>query len=239
MHKIEKEKLKKPPRLVGRLAGSIIVAGTISIIPIILALYLVVNYLPIKIPTYLLIGLTPIYYITAKWIFNIAFLFLAKIQLKPVEEGTHEFDMKNKSVRNWMINIMLTNAAIHFIGMPPLGQNFLGGFVYKHLKCKMGPGTTLFNISDPYMVEAGKHAVQGGMGYMSGHISKGTSLYLKKVKIGDGAMIGVYSFLSPGVEVGEGAIIAEYSFVPRDTKIPPNTIWAGIPAKQIYPKPKK
>ncbi|MEM3587589.1 MAG: hypothetical protein QXO71_09740, partial [Candidatus Jordarchaeaceae archaeon] len=91
----------------------------------------------------------------------------------------------------------------------------------------------------PYLIEVGKHAVQGGYGCMSGHISKGTSLYLKKIKIGDGAVVGVFSFLSPGVEVGDGAVVAEYSFVPRDTKIPPNTVWAGIPAKQIYPKPEK
>nr|MDO8083151.1 hypothetical protein [Candidatus Freyarchaeota archaeon] len=239
MHRIKKEKLRKPPRLVERLVASIIISGAISLIPVILALYFIVNYLPINIPTYILIALTPLYYITAKWIFNLTFLVITRAQLKPLEEGAHEIDMRNKNVRNWLINEMLTSAAKSFMGKPPLGQPLFNGFVFKFLKCKMGPGATADRISDTYLTEMGTNSVGGGDSLIVAHITDGNNLYLKKIKIGDGAVIGVSSLLFPGVEVGEGAVIGAYSFVPRDTKIPPNTIWAGVPAKQIHPKPKK
>lgn len=237
MHKIEKEKLRKPPRLVGRLAASIIISGAISLIPIILASYFMVNYLDL--PLYILIGLTPLYYILTKWVFNFTFLVMARAQLKPVEEGSHEVDMRNKNVRNWMINVMLTNSATSFMGTPPLGQTLFNSFIYKFLKCKMGPGSTANRISDPYLVEMGTSSVGGAGTLMMPHISEGDKLYLKKIKIGDGAVVGVNSLVFPGAEIGEGAIIGAYSFVPRDTKIPPNTVWAGVPVKQISPKPRK
>ncbi|WXG39857.1 MAG: hypothetical protein WED07_03370 [Candidatus Freyarchaeum deiterrae] len=242
MHKIEKEKLRKPPRLVGRLAGSIILSGVISLIPPVLlsyASYFIINYFNLPVPMWLLLGLTPLYYILAKWVFNLTFLAVARAQLKPLEEGTHPVDMKNKNVRNWMINAMLTSSARKFMGDPPLGQYLFNTRVYKFLKCKMGPGATANLISDPYLVEMGKSSVGGAGSLILPHISEEDNLYLKKIKIGDGAVIGVNSLVFPGAEIGEGAIIAAYSFVPRDTKIPPNTIWAGVPVKQISPKSKK
>ncbi|MEM3588212.1 MAG: DapH/DapD/GlmU-related protein [Candidatus Jordarchaeaceae archaeon] len=239
MHRIEKERLMRPPRLVGRLMGSILLAGAVGVIPIILVLYVVVNYLPVDIPIHILVGLTPVYYTVAKWIFNLAFLVIARVQLKPLEEGTHEIDMRNKNVRNWLINGMLTSAAKTFIGKPPFGQPAFNSFVFKFLKCKMGPGATAERIADTYLTEMGRNSVGGGNSLIVSHITDGKKLYLKKVKIGDGAVIGVNSLIFPGVEVGEGAVIGAYSFVPRDTKIPPNTVWVGIPAKQIYPKPEK
>ncbi|MFB0562744.1 MAG: hypothetical protein ACETWM_16215 [Candidatus Lokiarchaeia archaeon] len=235
MHKIEKEKLRKPPRLVGRLAASITISGAISLIPIILASYFMVNYLDL--PLYILIGLTPLYYILTKWIFNLTFLVMTRVQLKPIEEGSHEVDMRNTNVRNWMINATLTNSAIKFMGNPPLGQTMFNGFVYRLLKSKMGPGATPDKVSDPYLVEMGTSSVGGGGSFFTPHISEGNKLYVKKIKIGDGAVVGVYSLVFPGVEIGEGAVVGAYSYVPRDTKIPPNTFWAGVPAKQISPKP--
>ena len=54
-------------------------------------------------------------------------------------------------------------------------------------------------------------------------------LLSKAVQIGDGADIGVGSILLPGVSIGEGAIIGAGSVVTKS--LPPNTVYAGIPAK--------
>jgi hypothetical protein len=242
MHKIEKEKLRKPPRLVGRLAASIILSGAISLIPAVLlsfASYFIINYFALPIPNWLLLGLTPLYYVLTKWVFNLTYLAVARAQLKPVEEGTHPIDMRNKNVRNWMINALLVNSATNFLGTPPLGQSIFNTPIFKLFKTKMGPGATAYRLSDPYLVEMGESSVGGGHSLIASHISEGNNLYIKRVKVDDGAVVGVYSLVFPGVEIGEGAVVAAYSFVPRDTKIPPNTIWAGVPARQISPKPKK
>ena len=60
---------------------------------------------------------------------------------------------------------------------------------------------------------------------------KDQSMYSKDVSIGDGAWIGAYSVIMPGVKIGKGAIIGVHSMVNKN--IPDNEIWAGIPAKKI------
>lgn len=60
---------------------------------------------------------------------------------------------------------------------------------------------------------------------------KDQSMYSKDVSIGDGAWIGAYSVIMPGVKIGKGAIIGVHSMVNKN--VPDNEIWAGIPAKKI------
>jgi len=60
-----------------------------------------------------------------------------------------------------------------------------------------------------------------------------TDLVIKTVSVGDGADIGVNAVLLPGVSVGEGAIIGAGAVVPRDTQVPANAIYAGVPAKLL------
>ena len=60
-----------------------------------------------------------------------------------------------------------------------------------------------------------------------------TDLVIKPVRVGDGADVGVNAVLLPGVTVGEGAIIGAGAVVPRDTSVPANAIYAGVPAKLL------
>jgi acetyltransferase-like isoleucine patch superfamily enzyme len=60
-----------------------------------------------------------------------------------------------------------------------------------------------------------------------------TDLVIKRVTVGNGADIGVNAVLLPGVTVGDGAIIGAGAVVPRDTIVPPNAIYAGVPAKLL------
>ena len=53
------------------------------------------------------------------------------------------------------------------------------------------------------------------------------------IKIGKDGLVGTGAVLLPGVTLGEGAIVAANSFVPAHTKIPPNAIYAGVPAKLV------
>jgi len=62
-------------------------------------------------------------------------------------------------------------------------------------------------------------------------ISKGGERVLKDVVIGDNVFIGVNSVIMPGVTIGDNSVIGALSFVNKS--IPPNTVWAGNPAKQI------
>jgi len=51
--------------------------------------------------------------------------------------------------------------------------------------------------------------------------------------VGDGVLIGMGAVVLSGVEIGEGAIIGAGAVVKEGTKVPPRTLWVGIPAKQV------
>jgi UDP-2-acetamido-3-amino-2,3-dideoxy-glucuronate N-acetyltransferase len=54
--------------------------------------------------------------------------------------------------------------------------------------------------------------------------------FLKTI-VKKGASIGVNATILPGLTIGEDAMIGAGSVVLKD--VPPNTVWAGNPAKQI------
>lgn len=59
------------------------------------------------------------------------------------------------------------------------------------------------------------------------------AITFKKVKIGKNCLIGIKSVIFPGVVIGDNSIIAAASVVPKDTEIPANEIWGGVPARKI------
>jgi carbonic anhydrase/acetyltransferase-like protein (isoleucine patch superfamily) len=63
------------------------------------------------------------------------------------------------------------------------------------------------------------------------YVSVGHNVTIHGAKIGDYALIGMGAVLLDYAEVGEGAIVAAGSLVLSNTKIPPYTIWGGVPAK--------
>lgn len=52
-------------------------------------------------------------------------------------------------------------------------------------------------------------------------------------KVGDGALIGIAATVLSRCVIGEGALIAAGAVVLERTVVPPHTLWAGCPAKQI------
>jgi acetyltransferase-like isoleucine patch superfamily enzyme len=51
------------------------------------------------------------------------------------------------------------------------------------------------------------------------------------VRIGKDALVATGAVILPGVTLGQGAIVAANSFVPANTRSPPWSIYAGVPAK--------
>lgn len=65
------------------------------------------------------------------------------------------------------------------------------------------------------------------------YVSVGHNVIIHGAKINDYALIGMGATVLDYAEVGEGAIVAAGSVVLSKTIIPPNTIWAGVPAKYV------
>ncbi len=64
-----------------------------------------------------------------------------------------------------------------------------------------------------------------------GHVGHGAVLH--GCHVGRNALIGMNSVLMDNVEIGEGCIIGAMSFVRAGTVTPPQTLWAGSPARAI------
>ncbi len=65
------------------------------------------------------------------------------------------------------------------------------------------------------------------------YVSIGHNVTIHGAKIHDYALIGMGAVVMDDAEVGEGAIVAAGSTVLSRTKIGPNELWAGSPAKFI------
>lgn len=49
----------------------------------------------------------------------------------------------------------------------------------------------------------------------------------------DGALIGIGATVLSRCVIGAGALIAAGALVREGTKVPPNTLWGGVPARQL------
>jgi len=65
------------------------------------------------------------------------------------------------------------------------------------------------------------------------NVSIGHNAIVHGCEIEDKVLIGMGAIVMDNVHVGTGSIVAAGAVVKENTQIPPNTIWAGIPAKQV------
>nr|MDO8081155.1 acyltransferase [Candidatus Freyarchaeota archaeon] len=238
--KIEELKTRRPPKT-GLLLGSAtfisFVAAGLASLGICYGVYLLSNLLfnmfRIVMPIYLWIALTPFLYFAVKWTFKLTLLLCAHFTVKPLEEGYHDFDMRDKTVRSWVTNAAMTAFSTVTVGTFPWGQPGLQSRIIRFLGAKLGKNAIFSILGEPYMVEMGDNAICGVGSILATHLIEGNRFYMAKIRIGNNAVVGGQSMILPGVTIGDHAFVAAMSLVPKDTKIPPNTVWAGVPARQV------
>lgn len=229
--KVEKLKARKPPRVGIHLASATLISTAAAFLVALGICYGL--YLLFDLPIYLWIALTPFLYFATKWAFKLTLLGFVHFRVKPLEEGYHDFDMRDETVRNWVTNAALTSFAAVTVGTFPWGQPGLGTRVFRALGAKMGKNSIAAIIGEPYMVEMGDNSTCGVSSVLATHVIEGNRFYMAKIRIGNNVVVGGLSMIFPGVTIGDNSIIAAMSLIPKDTKIPPNTVWAGVPARQV------
>jgi non-ribosomal peptide synthetase-like protein len=117
-----------------------------------------------------------------------------------------------------------------FLMVTPLGTLYM-----RVLGAKIGKDVMINSkyLHDHGLLEIGDGSLIGGDAVMSAHAAEGGHLLLAPIKVGKKCLIGQKSVLMPGVEVGDGSVVAAGAIVLKDTKIPPNEVWGGIPAKRL------
>jgi len=91
-------------------------------------------------------------------------------------------------------------------------------------------------IADSNLIEIGDDTVIGGDVILVCHAAEAGELVLSPVTIGSRVTVGLMAVILPGCEIGDGAFIAANAVLGKGTKVPPHTIWGGIPARQIGSK---
>ncbi len=108
-------------------------------------------------------------------------------------------------------------------------------------QCLVGPAAVLrgdigrlelragSNVQDTCVVHCfpGKDVVV----HEDGHVGHGAVLH--GCTVGRNALIGMNAVLMDDVVVGDNSIVGALAFVKERTEIPPGTLWAGSPARQI------
>jgi acetyltransferase-like isoleucine patch superfamily enzyme len=112
---------------------------------------------------------------------------------------------------------------------------------YRLLGAKIGKGVQINTviIGDCNLITIGNFAMIGGDATVVCHSYERGHLVIRPVVIGDYADIGLNAVILPGVTVGDHATVAAGAIVPKNTQIPPHTVWAGVPARQIRDRMEK
>lgn len=164
------------------------------------------------------------------FLFGFSLMLLAGVlhwvfRLDP-KEG--EYPMASLGMFRWYIS-----NALQFIVWSVFGDFLLmtpfAALFYRLMGAKLGLNVQINSkyCADLSLLEIGDHAVIGGHATVIAHSVESRGLILKRVRIGRHAIIGLNAIVLPGVEVGDRAVVGAGVFVPKDTRIPPHTVYLG------------
>ena len=165
-------------------------------------------------------------------------------QIGPLDVIAHAF--KNpyhallQSMMNWVI-------------FEPIAPRMLRPWLMRRMGCKVGKGVfvgdhVIVDLSHANLISIEDRAhIAGGCrllchqrnlsDYCQGDDYAKLGYILKPIRLCKGSLIGMETFVMPGVTIGEGAIVGAGSLVTKD--IPAWTIATGRPAKAVKEIPKR
>jgi acetyltransferase-like isoleucine patch superfamily enzyme len=205
----------------------------IAIASILVGAWTVTAYLIVPITT----GILRDYHVIADgFLLLLSFGALAALLIRvlsaiwPLEEGDYRMDQAEFT--RWKLY-----TTIYELGrgaLFPFTTVFTQSVITRAFGADIGRNVALGGrIADPALVTVGEGAILGHNSVITPHAITGGRIVLRQVRIGRGATLGVNVIAMAGTDIGDNSVIAAGSVVPPDTKIPPEELWGGIPAKRI------
>ncbi|MCK5507165.1 MAG: acyltransferase [Desulfobacterales bacterium] len=151
----------------------------------------------------------------------------------PMKEGSFPLD-KSKEGASWKLQgfLYIFNLGL-FMNSYLIPVN-LRGLLYSFLGARIGKWVMIGGkILEPPLVEIGDYSQLGEDVLLTAHTVERGMVTLGKIRIGRHVTVGVKTVIFPGVEIGDYAIIAAGSVVTKNTKVPMNEVWGGIPARKL------
>lgn len=151
------------------------------------------------------------------------------------------------------IRLKILEGMLDWSILEPIEPRFLRPFILRRMGCKVGKGcfigdyvrvdtshTDMIIIEDSVSIASGSRLLchqRDFSDYCVGDDYMKLGYTVKPIHLKKGCLIGMESFVMPGVTVGDGAIIGAGSLVTKD--IPAWTIAAGRPARVVKEIPKR
>lgn len=101
--------------------------------------------------------------------------------------------------------------------------------------CVLRGDTERIEVGEETNVQDGSilHADFGYPCLLGNRVTLGHRAIVHGSVVGDGALIGIAATVLSQCVIGEGALIAAGALVREGVHVPPHTLWAGCPARQI------
>jgi hypothetical protein len=121
----------------------------------------------------------------------------------------------------WMILNSIHTIAFRVI-LPLVPAGYFSTMYFRIAGCRIGRGVWLTTASllDPYLISIGDGTVIGGDAILTAHIFGNGELFLAPITIGKDCQIGAHALLCPGVTVGDGATIGIRTYLRTGRRVP-------------------
>ena len=161
--------------------------------------------------------------------------FLRWVCRLDLREG--EYPLASLGMLRWYIS-----NALQFIVWSLFGDFLLmtpfAALFYRLMGAKLGLNVQINSkyCADLSLLDIGDQAVIGGHATVIAHSLEARGLILKRVRIGRSAIIGLNAIVLPGADIGDRAVVGAGVLVPKNTTVPPGTVYLG-PARAERPPP--
>ncbi len=167
----------------------------------------------------------------------IALLVLTAVRLVfPFKEGIYSYRTDKWICYRWNLFafIGITNLFLHYQRdfTPPVIRRFFSWVMGARLPLLTNFVSAGGIVFDPFFVDIEQGAVIGNEALLLPHAIAVDKLYLKRVRVGQGATIGDRCLVMSGAQIGRGAVIEPLSLVTSNTHVPDGEIWGGVPARK-------
>ena len=131
-------------------------------------------------------------------------------------------------IRWWFVNRILAVAPVAILHGTPLATWYM-----RALGAKVGTNVTFesLDIDTPDLIEIGSDCSFENSAWLHAATVANGQLHIRKVKVGDGCIVGVRSGVTGGGSMEEGSVIRDLGCVTNGQTIPKDAEWEGIPGR--------
>ncbi|MGA2640751.1 MAG: DapH/DapD/GlmU-related protein [Spirochaetia bacterium] len=106
--------------------------------------------------------------------------------------------------------------------LPAVPAGYIPTMYFRLAGCRIGRDVWIVaaTILDPHLVSIGDGTIIGGEAVLSPHVAGGADILFGPIRIGRDCRIGAHSVICAGVSIGDGASVGIRSFLRKGTRVP-------------------